>query len=575
MITKVETNLKAGASVTLTPKTLVVGPNRAGKSTIVNAVELAATGRASDIAGRETLALDAELSTLIPAGAESGFARAWIGDQQLSWALVKGKKATRGAMPAPAPEVHFPLREVRENLTASPATARKWLLGRLSAATPWPTVLARVAVTLHEKLTTLAGGTVLGLPTAGETAKRQAREARRSAETLRVAPPPALPTAPPPAAAPAFDMAGAQKRLAAAKAGLDAAQKAAATVPAPAGASPVVQALRTVIQAQIASGAKACGVCSSTAADGAFQRRLAAVEQAAQAAADAAARHQAARAAVAVAEAEVREAQWAIESAQRAAEAATTAAESVAAAAVQANETKAVELEKAAAEWEALADAAERVMTALVTDARLAFEGRVQAFMPAGMTFGLDLVDGDREVTRFGLRQPDGSIRSALSGAEWAIVTVALASAVAPAGELSVIVPEERAFDPETLTAALRAFSNVHAQVIVTSPIMPSEVPAGWAVISVGAPVAAPVALPAATVQGALPEAPKRKPGRPRGSKNKAKDGALDGQTTFEPPTPPNPCPGCGVDLNIEGVQHSKTCTLIAAGTPDDAPPFM
>jgi hypothetical protein len=124
-------------------------------------------------------------------------------------------------------------------------------------------------------------------------------------------------------------------------------------------------------------------------------------------------------------------------------------------------------------------------------------------------------------VARFGLRVnvPSGAdgalvstLRSALSGAEWAMVTCAIASAVV--GDVpSIIVPEERAFDPVTLSAALHAFSRFDGQVIVTSPIDPAEIPSGWTVIrtsGVGATVG--TAAPAAP-----PEVPvKRRPGRPR-----------------------------------------------------------
>ncbi len=44
-------------------------------------------------------------------------------------------------------------------------------------------------------------------------------------------------------------------------------------------------------------------------------------------------------------------------------------------------------------------------------------------------------------------------------------------------------VPEECAFGASTLGAVLAGFSGLDSQVIITSPIAPAAVPAGWMVI--------------------------------------------------------------------------------------------
>ena len=51
-IKKVTGSIKGGVDADLTEKTLIIGSNGAGKSAIVNAVELALVGGASDIEGR-------------------------------------------------------------------------------------------------------------------------------------------------------------------------------------------------------------------------------------------------------------------------------------------------------------------------------------------------------------------------------------------------------------------------------------------------------------------------------------------------------------------------------------------
>src|SRR5512147_866057 len=175
-------NLKLGCNHALGERTLIVGDNWAGKSTIVNTIELAGTGRASDIAGRATLALDAELATLIPFGEEAGEASVTLSDgmEATTWRLRRGKRASRVGQ-----AIAFPLRDVRDALLGSPETARKWLLGQVAAGYPWPNVLARLAPQFHDRVTKLAGGNALGLPTALETVRSQAREATKRANTLR------------------------------------------------------------------------------------------------------------------------------------------------------------------------------------------------------------------------------------------------------------------------------------------------------------------------------------------------------------------------------------------------------
>ena len=61
-----ESNIKGGVSAALGPKTLIVGPNGTGKSAVANTVELALTGRVSDILGRRDVAKEIELQALAP-----------------------------------------------------------------------------------------------------------------------------------------------------------------------------------------------------------------------------------------------------------------------------------------------------------------------------------------------------------------------------------------------------------------------------------------------------------------------------------------------------------------------------
>jgi hypothetical protein len=56
---------------------------------------------------------------------------------------------------------------------------------------------------------------------------------------------------------------------------------------------------------------------------------------------------------------------------------------------------------------------------------------------------------------------------------------------------LSILTPEDRAFDAETLAAVMRALGNAPGQVILCSPVAPAgRTPKGWTVIDLSAPKA-------------------------------------------------------------------------------------
>ena len=124
-------------------------------------------------------------------------------------------------------------------------------------------------------------------------------------------------------------------------------------------------------------------------------------------------------------------------------------------------------------------------MASTIDQSLAAFVAKVQSFLPKTDTFGMKLRDGEREVVSFGLVR-DGFLHTALSGAEWARVVAAMSSACVPAGKYACIVPEERAFDPETLRDVMAALSACHHQVILTSPVKPKKVPQGWVVVERG-----------------------------------------------------------------------------------------
>jgi DNA repair exonuclease SbcCD ATPase subunit len=115
------------------------------------------------------------------------------------------------------------------------------------------------------------------------------------------------------------------------------------------------------------------------------------------------------------------------------------------------------------------------------------FEQAVQAHLPGTDTFRLVL--GEKSVA-MGFAQEDDVLHTALSGAEWARLTLAVAAAQLRLSKHEgpvVLTPKERAWDPTTLSAAMRALSDAPGQVLLLSPIKPKgRLPKGWTMVEVG-----------------------------------------------------------------------------------------
>jgi hypothetical protein len=152
---------------------------------------------------------------------------------------------------------------------------------------------------------------------------------------------------------------------------------------------------------------------------------------------------------------------------------------------VQQAESAALDAERQSVEWKALKEAMENAMALTLEKSLAAFIEKVQSYLPKTDTFDLRLRDGEREVVQFGLVR-DGVLHTALSGAEWARVTAAMASACVGDDKFAVIIPEERAFDPATLKDVMISLGESIHQVILTSPVAPKSVPKGWTVVKRG-----------------------------------------------------------------------------------------
>lgn len=128
-----------------------------------------------------------------------------------------------------------------------------------------------------------------------------------------------------------------------------------------------------------------------------------------------------------------------------------------------------------AAEAAVASDTWERVETVLadlfatVVDAQLipAFEQKVNLYMPKQDRFVLD-----RSTLLPGIIR-NGRIHTALSGSTEARVLAAMTAALAKPGQLTVLVVDDRMWDGITLSRTLRALEDAPCQVIVMSTMLP------------------------------------------------------------------------------------------------------
>lgn len=136
-----------------------------------------------------------------------------------------------------------------------------------------------------------------------------------------------------------------------------------------------------------------------------------------------------------------------------------------------------------------LVDAAEAVETRLLTTTVGTFEAAVNKFLPELPNGGRFSIDQSGDKFRVGLLTDTG-LRTALSGAEWNILTLAIGLAIADRApnKLHVLVPEDRGYDPVTLTAWMEqiARASTSGQVLLASTVAPLRTVDGWTVVRSG-----------------------------------------------------------------------------------------
>jgi hypothetical protein len=149
-VEKLTSNLKSADgsqwSVELGPKTLIVGPNRSGKSRITQSIELALVGAADDLIGRDEVK-DGGLLMSFVSGDRLAVGATLSDGERYSFVIDGGGRPSREANTT----AHLPLREVREALAGSATTARKAFLGWTAEGISLDDVLALVPAKFHGK----------------------------------------------------------------------------------------------------------------------------------------------------------------------------------------------------------------------------------------------------------------------------------------------------------------------------------------------------------------------------------------------------------------------------------------
>jgi energy-coupling factor transporter ATP-binding protein EcfA2 len=524
-VERIITNLKTPdgkpKTVEMGPKTLIVGPNGSGKSSIQQSLQLALVGSADDLLGRDGVKDNGLLMSMVSAERLSIHAKLNSGEDYIFTAKDGGRPAHDAGTPA-----MLPLQEVREVLEGSPATARKaflaWAASSITAGDIEEMVPAVYAAKFGDISRSVGRGKapVDALLASLEYVGKRQRDATKEAsgaEALLASLTSDLDVCPT-----EEDINGAKwqmdllaKRTAAVQeacrreeALLLKAQTLGEKLKTPVlPAAPQPNAFEQRFYSSMAyaasfaveRGVGSCPLCSSVVGKahiemcGQFYQQQAAAMVAPRPAAPSIDRERI--------KAQIEEIMGEMESLKELVAMDATALQALA----QSAQEEYLRLRNLADRWSSLKKARdtasemaiesetykgmkkelEGIVAGLLKRVADAFVARVQAFLPGDWKFGLQLVDGDKEVFRLGL-MAGKKLRAALSGAEWATVTCALAMAIstnAGADQPVLVMPEDRGWDAGTLANVLAAWGAFAGQVVIGTTTKPKKVPAGWTVI--------------------------------------------------------------------------------------------
>lgn len=516
-IEKVEGTLKQGVYAKLGPKTVIYGPNGAGKSSIIQAAELATCGHVSDVEGREQVKQSHAVGRLFPAD-EDLFVEAVLSDgTKFRWSMERNKEDGYKRPEHDAPRhVAWPVQDLKAMLTGDAASVQTWLEAQVVGPVTEEDVLRAVSPAVHDIVKSiirkLRKHDMLAIAKEAKSKARSMRMDATKAETtveqvMQGLATPLMQAEREGLEAQLAHMTGAiggDRVTGTQKAAMDAeverlrqglaqvtAARAALVLPPPTAlqAAVTVNTALDLLRSHAKDlGLDVCWTCGNTAPDfKAHVEKLTATESAL-------------KEAVAV----VKQ-QYAYDAQIEAATQVLKRAEAQAAAAVVvpdttterdpivrklaaddnarrawanvASQRQQIDMQRIQADQLTLAaKALEKAGKDMVEARKSAFEAEVTRYLPSGDVFGVDL-----DSARVGLVR-DGQLHSALSGAEWTRVLLALAASRSGGSTPSVLAPEDRAWDRDTLHAVMSALSAAEVQIVLMATVKPEPVD-GWTVI--------------------------------------------------------------------------------------------
>ena len=509
-IKKVTGTIKGGVDAVLTEKTLIIGSNGAGKSAIVNAVELALVGGASDIEGRAWVQ---DVKRIKRLGSTVNAVATLSDDSTCSYRVEKSKAQHQNGVGG-----SLPYREVRDALTGSPAKAYKYLLSQCAAGLTLDEVLKRIPFDLQELYMTAISGSsaVEELLEAQEVAAKQARDSAKEAKGAQEAANlaaqgigPMVLDAELREAKILLDQAVAYENDALNRQRYEEQYKKLADLEAyetllksqiaesggelPPNAQERVTTLIRVIGYHLEKSVPSCGVCGGSFDAVAAQQSLEQLQ---------AWKTKIQQSKTASYKAELGQVTKQIEiTRQVLTQSQIRPSVSQPAMSVQEADTQYMDLigrigandqhqllqghiitfQKQAEKWKALSTLLNTLVKDFVDAGMAKLMARVQGFLADTDVFGMKLTKSDCQIGFI----REGALTTALSGAEWARLLVAIACACASEG-VPVVIPEERMWDRETLAKTMRALKDAPCQIILTSTEKPKgKLPAGWSVVEV------------------------------------------------------------------------------------------
>ena len=552
-VTRIESNVKTGVCAELTRLTLVVGPNGSGKTALVNSLELALGGFATDVMGKDALRKPGDLMVLSKDGQTLTVSAQLSDGKSASFGTVKTRTGARRPKRTGPGDVVFPFADVIYNLTGSVAKARVWFLQRISRHLTLESVIQCFPLSLRDdyqdKATRLqkVEQSWSQVDILIHLAEQEAKRGRESRATLKIVEqtleemnvPPWPPNAEEIATLKTEENQALDTYTSAMRnnAGPTKVELQQAWEKASFAIQQVERAEKVQADAQLQLDLQACGEHPLTAKD----KYWADVRRELLVCLDLHKEIKASECLVCggqVDELEQRhklfteanaqfDALYAVEhdlttaigEVARAKEAAQQAVALYQALQAQSNDfnpdtllalrqqyqellNKRVELEGQMKQWETITHMKDRIeeerekekkakkmakecqnaIKTLLQASIQDFETSVQAYLPTSDSFSLE-VDTKSDNCRFGLQNGEGPLRCAMSGAEWARVITAIGCATIDNGQFALFLPEERAFDPHTLSGVMGALENAPGQVVLTSTVHPDEANENWTII--------------------------------------------------------------------------------------------